>query len=461
MSEHELEKLLGGFAADTLTQEERRKLFAAALQDQQLFNALADEQALKELLADPAVRRRLLQALEQKSTASAGGALSRLDWFRRPAGLAFAGGLAAAVFAVVLGTKIYQDSLKQAAQSVATEEVKPTAPTPAPPTAPPAQPLNDKAEFKAKKDALPEKTAKKERGLTAPSSQERQASDVARDQITQRSEQQEGPKQAEAPAASLDKAAEEVSASADQKLRAQSSAPPAASLEPPQSQAPASVAPPTAGAPTTSARALFYTDKSGRLDKQAMAAEKEQRLKAFPESAPQANRPERKLDRLAAAGKTTQFMPLGLRYSFVIRGSDGQDREVDTVTASKSTEPTHLTVETNQDGYLQVWRLEGSSTPQLLFPEKDSGQISMKILAGQRQAVPLPTESGPVTLTARLSRSPFGPITRQEAAMLDRPSPNQLQETITSPSSQEHATYVVNQDPSPAAQIVVEIPLRR
>ena len=65
MSEHDLEKLLGGFAADTLTPEERQKLFTAALQDQQLFNALADEQALKELLADPAVRRKLLHALNQ------------------------------------------------------------------------------------------------------------------------------------------------------------------------------------------------------------------------------------------------------------------------------------------------------------------------------------------------------------------------------------------------------------
>ena len=60
MSEHDLEKLLGGFAADTLTPEEKQTLFTAALQDQQLFNALADEQALKELLSDPDVRRRLL-----------------------------------------------------------------------------------------------------------------------------------------------------------------------------------------------------------------------------------------------------------------------------------------------------------------------------------------------------------------------------------------------------------------
>jgi len=51
MAEHELEKLLGGFSADTLTAEERQQLYAAALHDQQLFNALANEQALKDLLA--------------------------------------------------------------------------------------------------------------------------------------------------------------------------------------------------------------------------------------------------------------------------------------------------------------------------------------------------------------------------------------------------------------------------
>jgi hypothetical protein len=461
MSDHELEKLLGGFAADTLTPEERQKLFAAALQDQQLFNALADEQALKELLTDPAVRRRLLQALEQKGTADAGGALSWLDWFKRPAGLAFAGGLAAAVFAVVLGTKIYQDSLNKAAQSIATEEAKPSAPTPVPPTAPLAQPLNEKAEVKAKKDARPDKTAKKERGITPPSSQEGQASDVAQDEVTRRSEQDEAHKQAEFPAASLGKATEEAPTSADQKPLVQSSTPPAAAPEPARTQAPAGIAAPAAGIPTTSARALFYAGEPGRFDKQAFA-EKEQRLRAFSESAPQANRPERKLDRLAAAGKVTQFMLLGLRYSFVARGDDGQDREVDKATAAGSAGQAHLTVESNQDAYLQIWKTVETLTPQLVFPEKDSGQISTKILAGQRQVIPLPTESGPVTLTARLSRVPFGPIRRQEAAMLDRPSLNQLQESITSSSpvgTQENATYVVNQDPSPNAQLIVEIPL--
>src|SRR5215470_12789254 len=297
MSEHELEKLLGGFAADTLTQEERQKLFTAALHDQRLFNALADEQALKELLADPVVRRRLLQALSLPSPSSASGLFSWLDWCRRPAGVAFAGGLAAAVFAVVLGTKIYQDSLKQAGQSLTTEG-KPAAPptpeAPSPPTPPPAQPLNDKIELKAKKNTLPDKNAKREPRSTPSTLHERQAAGATRDEVTQQSEKHETPKQEEVPAPPLGKAAGDLTASAEQKPLKQSSAPPAASSEPAQTQAPAAIG------STMGARALFYIGDIGRLDTQAVAAEKEQGLMAFSESAPQASRPERKLDRLAA-----------------------------------------------------------------------------------------------------------------------------------------------------------------
>jgi hypothetical protein len=87
----------------------------------------------------------------------------------------------------------------------------------------------------------------------------------------------------------------------------------------------------------------------------------------------------------------------------------------------------------------------------------------MKLLAGQRQNIPLPTESGPVTLIARLSRVPFGPITSQEATMLDLLPANQLQESTTPAgphASQEQATYVVNTNSSPTVQLSVEILLR-
>ena len=478
MSEHDLEKLLGGFAADTLTPEEKQALYTAALQDQQLFNALADEQALKELLSDPDVGRRLLTSLQQKSASGAAGPLSWLDWFRRPAGLAFAGGLTAAALAVVLGIRIYQDSLRQADQSVATEDAKPASP-PAqiPPASQPATPQAGEPQAKAKelaapaidfpkKDMLIDKPAARERSTPPPSKKER-ASDMARDSLQQRSEQGEVRRKADAPVAALSKSAEEVTSSADQKLAA-SSAPPATTREPKQIQAQAGGRIAATVTPAVSARALFYGGEPGRAGTRSMAKEQEQAMKPLTESAPQANRPERPQEGLSqlgkAAGTAAQLRPLGLRYSYVVRGTDGQEREVDAATASKSIQSVFLTVEANQNAYLQVWKTVGSSTPQLLWPEKETGQMSLKITADQRQHIPLPMESGPVTFTARLSRVPPRPTTRHEAVMSDRLSPNQLQESITlsgAAGSQERATYVVNQDSTTTAQVVVDMTLRR
>ena len=469
MPEHDLEKLLGGFAADTLTPEEKQTLYTAALQDQQLFNALADEQTFKELLADPDVRRRLLASLEQNSASGAGGSLSWLDWFRRPSGLAFAGGLAATALAVVLGVRIYQDSLRQAAQPVATEEAKPAS-QPAMPQAVEPQAKAKKNVVPAidlpKKDTLIDKLAKRERSAP-PSSKNERTSEVARDSLKRRSEQHEVRREAEAPVAALSRSAEEVPSPSDQKL-AGSSPSPATAPEPKQIQAPASGRVAATGTPALSARALFYGGEPVRADTRSMAKEQEQATKPMAESAPQANRPERPMEGLSqlgkAAGTVDQPRPLGLRYSFVVRGTDGQEREVDAAAAAKSTEPVRLTVEANQGAYLQVWKTTGSSTPQLLWPEKETGQIALKITAGQRQHIALPMESGPVTLTAHLSRVPSGPITKQQAARFDRLSPNQLQESINvsnQTGSQERATYVVNQDPSTTAQIAVVILLGR
>jgi len=478
MSEQDIEKLLGGFAADTLTSEEKQSLFTAALQDQQLFNALADEQALKELLADPDVRRRLLASLEQKSASRAGGALSWLDWFRRPAGLAFAGGLAAAALAVVLGLRIYQDSLRQAAQSVATEDAKPASPpAPIPPSSRTATPQAVEPQAKAKENVAPaidlpkkdtsiDKPAKRERFAPPPSKEER-ASDVARNSLEQRGEQGEVRRQAEAPVAAPSKSAEEVTSSADQKLAA-SSAPPATAPEPKQIQAPAGGRVAATVTPALSARSLFYGGEPGRADTSSMAKEQEQAMKPLAESAPQANRPERPAEGLSqlgkAAGTVAQLRPLGLRYSLVVRGTDGREQEVDAASASKSIQPVFLTVEANQNANLQIWRTVGSSTPQLLWPGKETAQISVRITAGQRQYISLPMERGPVTFTVRLSRVPPAPTTRHEGAMFDRLSLSQLQESITAsnqPSSKERSTYVVKQDSSTTAQIAVDIILSR
>jgi|SRR5271165_638483 len=81
MSKEELRKLLGGYATNTLTESERSALFEAALDDQELFDALQQEQALKDVLADPRARAEIRQALDRPRPARAawwswGGAIA-------------------------------------------------------------------------------------------------------------------------------------------------------------------------------------------------------------------------------------------------------------------------------------------------------------------------------------------------------------------------------------------------
>jgi hypothetical protein len=205
---------------------------------------------------------------------------------------------------------------------------------------------------------------------------------------------------------------------------------------------------------------LFYGEPV-RADSDRKIQNNERAMNAPAESEAPSNLFKRKLEGLSqlskAAGSATSGKPLGLRYSFVVQNSDGQEHEVDAASAA-STTPVHITLEPNQDGYIQVWRNVGEANTQLLLPLKETGRISMKIQAGQRQRLSLPADSG--TVVVRLSPVPFGPISRQEAALLTRRSPALIQESVSSshPSgSPERATYVVSQDPSPTAEITVDI----
>ena len=63
MNREEIRKLVGGYATGTLTDSEQKLLFEAALDDQELFDELAEEDALKEIIEAPGVRSRLATAL--------------------------------------------------------------------------------------------------------------------------------------------------------------------------------------------------------------------------------------------------------------------------------------------------------------------------------------------------------------------------------------------------------------
>ncbi len=126
MKPEDVHRLLGGYAAGTLTPEEREALCRAALADQALFDAMADEEALRELLADPAARAQLLRDLRQER----GTIGQRIQtWLWRPATLALAGSAAALV--LVVGVVRYARQ-EPAAPKLVAQLPQPTAQAPPP-----------------------------------------------------------------------------------------------------------------------------------------------------------------------------------------------------------------------------------------------------------------------------------------------------------------------------------------
>ena len=78
MTRDDARKLIGGYATGSLTESERRLLFEAALEDQDLFDELAREQELKELLDEPGARDRLIAAVDAARARSV--AMKRPIW---------------------------------------------------------------------------------------------------------------------------------------------------------------------------------------------------------------------------------------------------------------------------------------------------------------------------------------------------------------------------------------------
>jgi hypothetical protein len=138
MTQEEIQRLLGGYATNTLTESERAALFEAALEDQALFDALHNEDALREVLTDPVSREQVRQALQPAR---------RVSWMRRPWLIGTASVAAAAVVAVAIliaerkpvrrapALQIASSQLAQNPAQIAQNpaEPKPIAPKPAAP----------------------------------------------------------------------------------------------------------------------------------------------------------------------------------------------------------------------------------------------------------------------------------------------------------------------------------------
>lgn len=502
MSEDGLEKLLGGYATDTLTESERTALLTAALHDQMLFDALADEQALKELLLDPAARQRILAALESQPAATPiaqqPGFRSIIEWLHRPANLALSGGLATAALAVVVGTRLYEESLRVQDESVATEESRLLTKPHQEPAPPASVEKPNGADRATPQSPAPTSPAKQKRSLTgrAKAPSEGVAQTQEHDRATEREAKSALPSSEALQQAALRSQPEDQLALGERaEPETPTRQPPRrADVSPAPSVAPLASAPmpnepsPSASAtprpPQTSARELFYGVVKQGTDQETRpkaAAAETPRPEAQADEAAEAKKEATDSRRASAFGKlgamsnpTTR--PLGLRYSLILRGSDGRDIEVDQTTAFTDRDEPRLTIETNARGYLFVWHEPGPGLGTLLFPrpplpsDTEKQDRDAEVQSGTRHVIPLSTGSKRQNTARRgrllilFSREPGMDLTNlasvlehskpaSQSPLMEQVDPTQLG------SPNERAVYIVNPDPTQAARLVIEIPL--
>jgi len=168
----EAERLLGGHATGTLTEAERSLLFAAALEHQEVFDALADQEGLRELLADPVARAQLLTALAPATP-------KVVPFWRRP-------GLLAAAASLLVGTTaglVYLRS-PEAGRVPALQE------------APKAPPKAVEAPAPVAPKALPAPVAARPKAVLAPSPEEAARQNVQTTTQVQETQRAEAPRPA-------------------------------------------------------------------------------------------------------------------------------------------------------------------------------------------------------------------------------------------------------------------------
>lgn len=367
MTPPDLQKLLGGYAAGTLTAEERRALFDAALADQTLFDALADEEALREVLADPACRERVQAALVERPPTA--------FWLRRPALWTLAAATAAA--AVVLTVAVLRT--KPASNAAPAPQQIAMAHKPAPPDLIPSTPAPSPV-----KRATPRAPA-----AVARESERRMAKSFRPPALVAPRQQLSARPQAFA-------AAPAPSPGAVLGGKLDSPAPVAAGTVtalPPKAHA-AQSAPPPPPPPPASVTQTVTVEAASPLVQTSPSAAADQTLES------------KAISQVTIAGRDAaqlvKMMPwaFGLRYTLLRRDPGDKDVEVPPDTFFRRHESVHVRIEPEQSGYLYV--LNGKRA---LFagPVVANQPVLIVTRPGVLQAVLLPQpDSGPLsTLVSR------------------------------------------------------------
>jgi len=446
------EQILGGYATDTLTEEEKRQLFEAALQDQTLFDALADEEALKALLADTDARQRILASL-QTSGEPQGGALSsrsRLPWFRQPSSLAWAGSIAAMGLALIFGWQMEKDwgplveqeqlmerSMSQEEDKDKNEEVFRSQETE-------IFQMKEQAQDLQKKDQRePERVA----GLSAPVPSPQPST------IAKASKDSERMRQSSAQIRSEDIPRKEVKKELRLKANKSVSQPPESAIVPniPEKElmvAPSGASPDTAAEgfqqlsrspsfadqvrkgnalSSRSARDLFYANKSRRVD---AVGEELDGMRAQQLLGGTVSKAEKDLTEEVSDLKKSQEVvqddsqgpTRGIRYSFVRRAADGNDEAIDITKFSGKWSDLQLVIESNVSGHLYVLTSFGKGKWQRVRPESlniprsSDGAIHVKAYEPVNFALTQVTNTlgNPVvsSITLLLASTPLGELGR-------------------------------------------------
>jgi hypothetical protein len=152
----DIQRLMGGYATGSLSEAERKLLFDAALDDQDLFDQLAQEHSLKEIIDEPGVRDRLIAKLAP----AAGAAGTVRGGWKRPLGWGLAASFVVGMSLLAVFVTKSSLQMRQFAQldtSVAQPPVASSSATPVPPapaSAPSAAIATAKSSTPAKRKAV-------------------------------------------------------------------------------------------------------------------------------------------------------------------------------------------------------------------------------------------------------------------------------------------------------------------
>jgi Domain of unknown function (DUF4384) len=350
--DNDVEKLLGGFATNSLTDQERTKLFAAALTNQRLFDALADEQALKELLDDPRSRRLLIQALKEKQ--SKASRLEKLQawfqqpWYQQPSSWAVAGGAVVALLAVTV--VVHLVGLPTQVPQLTTDANPPVASAPDSHSPPKSGDLTNRPFPGQKLDPVTPPTERTQSPLKQPQSA-----------LT-------------TPAGRMNKEESPSGASESTLPQAPASAPVTQPEKKQQEQ--------YAGLEQPAPEPSLHKSFSGAADSEKTDANEMTADKQDPERKAKVREEVRRFSPMAGRAVTpedtmkSQSPTPNIRYSVLREESEGTYSTVDAETTFQGGDRVRLALEPRDNGYLYVLTRDPTGNVKILFPPDGTGETA-------------------------------------------------------------------------------------